>query len=151
MTAVHAGRPARIVGRILRLVLGVGLVWMTYAVMRTEDAVFNLRVAAFVAGLTALYALAHMAIVKYLPGINPWLGAVVAVTPVILVYLLGGPLGRVASVAFIGISLVVQGVRGDGGCEVMSIPGVLFGRRTHLVCIAFSPIDWLEERLAGSE
>jgi hypothetical protein len=33
----------------------------------------------------------------------------------------------------------------------MSIPGVLFGRRTHLVCIAFSPIDWLEERLAGSE
>ena len=64
-------------------------------------------------------------------------------------FVFGGPLGRVASVAYIGISLVLQAIRSDGGCEVMSIPGMLFGRRTHLVCIVFSPIDWVEDRVAG--
>jgi hypothetical protein len=31
----------------------------------------------------------------------------------------------------------------------MTLPGMLLGKRTHLVCIAFSPIDWLEEKLAA--
>ena len=29
----------------------------------------------------------------------------------------------------------------------MSIPGVVFRNHTHLVCIVFSPIDWLEETI----
>ncbi len=141
---------ARIVGRTLRLALGIALVWMTYAVMRIEDAAFNLRVLAAVAGLTAFYTVMHLVISKYFSGVNRWFGAFLAVAPVILVYVLGGPLGRVASVAYIGVSLLLQGIRSDGGCEVMSIPAILFGKRTHLVCIVFSPIDWVEERAAGA-
>ncbi len=148
-TDQHSERTARIVGRTLRLVLGIALVWMTYAVMRTEDAAFNLRVVAAVAGLTAFYTVMHFVISKYVSGLNPWFGAFLAVGPVILVYVLGGPVGRVASVAYIGVSLLLQGIRSDGGCEVMSIPAILFGKRTHLVCIVFSPIDWVEERIAG--
>ncbi len=139
---------ARIVGRTLRLVLGIALVWMTYQVMRTEDALFNLRVLGSVAGLVAFYTAVHFGISKWISGINRWLGAFLAVVPVILLYVLGGPVGRVASVAYIGVSLLLQGIRSDGGCEVMSIPAILFGKRTHLVCIVFSPIDWVEERIA---
>ena len=139
---------ARIVGRALRLVLAIALVWMTYDVMRSEDAAFNLRVLAAVAGLTAFYSIMHLVISKYGSGVNRWLGAFAAVGPVILVFILGGPLGRVASVAYIGISLLLQAIRSDSGCEVMSIPAILFGKRTHLVCILFSPIDWLEERIS---
>lgn len=36
---------------------------------------------------------------------------------------------------------------GDAGCEVMSLPSILTGQRTHLACIAFSPIDCLEARV----
>ena len=62
-------------------------------------------------------------------------------------YALGGGPGKLGSALFIGISLILASVRADGGCEVMAIPDLLFGTRTHLLCIAFSPIDWLEARL----
>ena len=67
--------------------------------------------------------------------------------PTAFVYALGGGPGKLGSVLFIGISLILASVRADGGCEVMAIPDLLFGTRTQLVCIAFSPIDWLEARL----
>lgn len=139
---------ARIVGRTLRFLMGIALTWMTYDVMRTEDAAFNLSVAGVFVLMIAFYAVLHFAITRFAPSMNPWLGAVLAVTPAALVYALGGPVGRVASVAYVGVSLVLQAVRSDGGCEVMSIPAIFLRRRTHLVCIAFSPIDWVEDRIA---
>ncbi len=149
MNVPQAGeQTARAVGRILRILLGLALTWMTYRVMRSEDPSFNARVVGLFAGLTVFYAFLHLAITQYAAGLNRWLGAVLAVAPVVLVFLLGGPLGRVGSVAFIGVSLLLQGIRGDGGCEVMSIPGLIFSRRTHLVCIFFSPIDWMENQVA---
>nr|NIM49147.1 hypothetical protein [Gemmatimonadales bacterium] len=78
-----------------------------------------------------------------------WFGAVLAVAPVVLLFALGGALGRVASVAYIGSSLLLQAIRGDAGCEVMSIPAVLLRRRSHLLCLLFSPIDWVEKHLSG--
>ena len=143
------GYKARIVGRTLRLLVGIALTWMTYDVMRTDDAAFNVKVAGVFVLMVAFYSAAHFAITRYTPRVNPCLGAILALTPAALVYALGGPVGRVASVAYVGVSLVLQALRSDGGCEVMSIPAIFFGTRTHLVCIAFSPIDWVEERLAS--
>lgn len=148
-THPNRGHGARIVGRSLRLLLGAALVWMTYDVIRTEDAGFNLRVLGVVVALTGFYAAMHLVIGRYVPTLNRRFGAILAVSAVVLVYVLGGPLGRVASVAYVGISLVLQGARGDGGCEVMALPGILLGKRTDLICIAFSPIDWVEERVAA--
>ena len=99
--------------------------------------------------VTAFYSIIHFAVSRYVTGLNPWYGAALAVAPVIIVFAVGGPLGRVASVAFVGVSLLLQAIRGDGGCEVMAMPSMLFGRRTHLVCIFFSPIDWVEKHLTG--
>ncbi len=91
----------------------------------------------------------HLAISRFVPSINPWLGAVIAVTPVFLVFALVGPALRFAALMFIGVSLVVTAIRSDGGCEVMTLPGMLTGKRTHLVCIVFSPLDWIEDKLTG--
>ena len=139
----------RIVGRTLRLLMGIALTWMTYDVMRTDDAAFNVKVAGVFVLMAVFYSAMHFAITRYTPSVNPWLGAILALTPAAIVYALGGPVGRVAAIAYVGISLLLQAIRGDGGCEVMSIPAIFFRRRTHLVCIAFSPIDWVEERLAS--
>ena len=49
---------------------------------------------------------------------------------------------------YVGISLLIDFIRADSGCEVMALPGLVFGNRTHLACIALSPIDMLEEKLA---
>ncbi len=148
-TSKPTGPSAGIIGRALRLMLGMLLVWMTYTVMRSEDADFNLRMLAAVAVMTVLYAVVHFVVGRYGAHLNRWLGAAVAVTPVVFLFALGGPVGRVAAVAYIGVSLSVQAIRGDGGCEVLAIPTLAFGRRTHLMCLLFSPIDWVEKHLTG--
>ena len=52
--------------------------------------------------------------------------------------ILGRGQGELAAVTFLGISLVVAGLRAAPGCEVMAIPGLLFGKHTELGCIIFS-------------
>ena len=41
----------------------------------------------------------------------------------------------------------IDSFNGDSGCEVMAVPGIICNERTHLVCIAFSPLDWLEQKV----
>jgi len=150
MTQTEASPPAAgIIGRTLRLMLGGLLAWMTFTVMRAEDRAFNLRVLAVFGGVTVFYAIVHVIVSRYGTALNRWLGAALAVAPVVLIFALGGPVGRVATVAYIGVSLLLQAIRGDGGCEVLAIPAIALGRRTHLMCVLFSPIDWVEKYLTG--
>ncbi len=144
------GRTAKPVGRVLRLLTGTALTYHVLAShMISEGTTRNLQVAGIVLGLFVFYAVLHLAISRFVPSINPWLGAVIAVTPVFLVFALVGPAGRLGSLLFIGVSLVATAIRSDGGCEVMTLPGMLMGKRTHLVCILFSPLDWIEDKLTG--
>jgi hypothetical protein len=64
--------------------------------------------------------------------------------------ILGGGKGQLAAVTFLGISLVVAGVRAAPGCEVMAIPGLLFGKHTELACLIFSPLDSFERKLRSN-
>lgn len=43
-------------------------------------------------------------------------------------------------------SLLVQVLRGDGGCEVLAIPNWLLQRQDRLFCVIFTPLDGLEAR-----
>jgi hypothetical protein len=61
----------------------------------------------------------------------------------------GGGKGQLAAVTFIGISLVVAGIRALPGCELMAIPALLFRMETDLACPIFSPFDKLERKLRG--
>jgi len=108
----------------------------------------GLQVAGILVAVFVLYTLSQLAIERFVSTINPWLGAVIAVAPVFLLFALG-PAGQISALMFIGVSLVATAVRADGGCEVMTLSGMPMGRRTHLVCLVFSPMDWVEDRLSG--
>ncbi|MGQ0736976.1 MAG: hypothetical protein ACT4QD_25410 [Acidobacteriota bacterium] len=90
-----------------------------------------------------------------LRGVPGWLGAILALVPLVVVYILGfggGPVfgkgeGQLGALTFLAVSLVLAGWHRDAGCEVMTIPNAVFGRQTHLACLFFLPIDWLERRV----
>ncbi|HUP53489.1 MAG TPA: hypothetical protein VM198_13495 [Longimicrobiales bacterium] len=145
----HANR-ARPIGRVLRLLAGVALVAEAGRhLIGASSTLIMATVGVALGALVFFYTMAHLVIARFFQQVNAWLGAVLAVAPVAAVFVLGGAPGRLGALLFIGISLLLTWARADGGCEVMTLPGMLLGKRTHLVCIAFSPIDWLEEKLAA--
>lgn len=146
MTSSETGIRARPVGRVLRLLLGILLIAESGRFLGGAEPGLVVGVIAVVGGLVAGYAALHLLISRRF-AVNAWLGAFLALTPVVAVYLFGGGPGQLGALLFLGVSLVLAAARGDGGCEVMTLPGMFFGRRTHLVCIAFSPVDWVEERV----
>ena len=146
------GISARPVGRLVRLLMGGALtIHVAASHLIGASPSLSVQVAGIVLGLIVFYALVHVLISKFVPTIDRWLGAVLAVAPVLLVFLMGGPPVRHGVVLFLGVSLLLTGLRGDGGCEVMTLPGMILGKRTHLVCIVLSPLDWVEGKLTGSK
>ncbi len=148
-----AGQPGRyqagIIGRTLRLMLALLLGWMSFIVMRFEDAAFNLRILAVCVAITIFYAVLHFIVSSYATELNRWLGAAIAVAPVVLLFTIGGPLGQVGVLTYVGVSLLLQTIRADSSCEVLSIPTALLRRPTHLTGILFAPIDLVEKHLTG--
>ncbi len=123
------------------------MVWSTPSIL---EAGWNAagRIALVFLGLTGLYAFLHYVVGRYFGGLNRWLGALLAVGPVLGVDVLGDGF-TVSAILYVGISLLIIALQGDPGCEVMAIPRLIMGRRTHLACLLFSPLDWVEERIFG--
>lgn len=150
MTPTKAG----VCGRVFRLVFGVCVMIIALPVWFVAGWGYNLRSLGIMGALLLFYTLVHFVVSRYLTGLNRWIGAILAVTPVFLVWYYGqggGPLfgegeGGTAAITYIGVSLLIDVLRADSGCEVMALPGLIFGNRTHLACIVFSPIDALENR-----
>ncbi len=146
VTRIPAAAPA---SRFLRFLLGAALLsWIVPPVLAASPA-NQLRVWAVVAGLTLLYGLVHWLVGRSLTWLHPWLGAVIAVGPVTIVAL-AGSIPSAAAILYIGLSLVLIAIRGEPGCEVLAIPAAISRRPTHLACLLFSPLDWIERRLFGS-
>ncbi len=143
------GRTAKPVGRVLRLLMGTALTIHATQHMISGGTTLSLQAVGIGLGLLLFYTMVHLAISRFVPSINAWLGAVIALAPAILVFALVDPSLRFAVVLFIGVSLVATAIRADGGCEVIMLPGMLMGKRTHLVCIVFSPLDWIEDKITG--
>lgn len=138
------------VGRILRFLLGVFLVVTVWPFFAGASPNRVLGAVLVVVGLAVFYAAVHWLVSTYLTGLNRWLGAFLAILPVLLVFLLGGGPGRIGALAFLAVSLVLAAIRADAGCEVMSIPSLVFAKRTHLMCLLFSPLDWVEEKIVAA-
>ncbi|MFB3106773.1 MAG: hypothetical protein ACE1ZA_17870 [Pseudomonadales bacterium] len=45
------------------------------------------------------------------------------------------------------VRLLIDSMNGDAGCEVMASPGLLLRKHTHLACLLFTPLDWVENKL----
>ena len=154
-TLLQQPRQAPPVGRALRILLG--LVLMVYV----APVYFRVpvRVAAgsllLMLGLIGVYSLIHIVVSRRIIAFGPCLGAAVAAGLLVTLYvagasglpILGHGKGQLAAATFLGISLVVAGLRAAPGCEVMAIPGLLFGKHTDLGCLIFSPLDRLERKL----
>ena len=144
---ISSPRRARPIGRILRfLVAGFLIITLApYYLQAGWQA--NLKIVAAIVGLTVLYTGMHLIIAKYVPHLNRWLGAVLAVVPAALMFIIGGGIGQMGAVSYVGGSLFIDSLNGDCGCEVMAVPGMVCGERTHLACILFTPLDWIEKKL----
>ena len=142
-------------GRVLRILLGLVLmVYVTpiYFQVPVRVAVGSLLL---MLGLIGVYSLIHIVVSRRIVTFGSSLGAVVALGLLVALYAAGASglpfvgrgKGQLAAVTFLGISLVVAGVRAAPGCELMAIPGVFFGKHTELACLIFSPLDKLERKL----
>lgn len=148
-------RQAPPVGRALRILLGLVLMVYVAPVYFRVPAPIAMRALLLVLGLVGAYSLIHIVVSRHIAAFGPCLGAVVALGLLVALYVAGAPgsliLGRgegeLAAVTFLGVSLMVAGVRAAPGCELMAIPGVLFGKHTELACLIFSPLDRLERKL----
>jgi hypothetical protein len=107
-----------------------------------------------IVGLIGIYSLVHITVSQRIIPLGASLGAIVANGLLIVLYfvgatglpIVGGGKGALAAITFLGISLVVAGVRAAPGCEVMAVPGLLLGKHTELGCLIFSPLDKLERK-----
>ena len=138
-----------IIGRTLRLMLALLLGWMSFTIMRLEDTSFNLRVLAVSLAIGMLYAALHLVLASNASKVNRWSGAVIVIAPVILLFVIGGPLVQAGVLIYVGVSLLLQTIRADGSCEVLAIPNALVQPPTHLAGILFAPIDLVEKHLTG--
>ena len=154
-TLVQQPRQAPPLGRALRTLLGLVLtIYVTPVYFRVP-----VRVAVgsllLIVGLIGVYCLIHIVVSRRIIVFGQCLGAVVALGVLVALYvagsselpILGRGKGQLATVTFLGVSLVIAGVRAAPGCEVMAIPGLFFGKHTELACLIFLPLDSLERKL----
>jgi hypothetical protein len=143
------------VGRALRIVLGLALIVYVAPVYFQIPARISVRVLLLMLGLIGVYSLIQLVISRRIFAFEPCFGALLAAAFLVALYvggatglpIIGHGVGELAAVTFLGISLVVAGLRAVPGCEVMAIPGLLFGKHTELACLIFSPLDRLERKL----
>ena len=141
--------------RALRVLLGLALIVYTAPVYFQVPMRIAVGAWVVVLGLIGVYSLIHIVVSRRIVAFGPLLGAILANGLLVALYfagasalpILGHGKGQLATFTFLGISLVVAGVRAAPGCEVMAIPSVLFGKHTELACIIFSPLDRLERKM----
>ncbi len=138
-----------IIARTLRLMLGALLCWMTYTVMSAENTTFNLNVLWVFGGVLVFYLLTHIIIERYLPTLHRWFGALPVIVPILALFVFGGQASRVAAVGYVGISMILLAAKGSGVNGLLFLPALLSGKKTHVGCPLFAPIDMIEQNLGG--
>jgi hypothetical protein len=149
-------RKAPPLGRALRILIGLALIaYVTPVFFFGVPLRFTGKVLLLMVGLIGFYSLLHIVVSRRIVAFGSSLGAVLAAGLLVALYIIGvhGSLifgqgeGALAVITFLGISLVVAGVRAAPGCEVMAIPSLLFRKHSELACLIFSPLDSLERKL----
>jgi hypothetical protein len=148
MTANYASAVGPL-GRTIRGGLAVVFLGWVAASLPTFSTPVLLAAGGTAVGLVVVYALVHLAMVRWFRDLHSGIGAAVAIVPSAAVFLLGGPVGQLGALVFWGVSLAIASLRAAPGCEVMVVPGMFLGEHVHLPCAFLSPIDRVEERLSN--
>lgn len=154
-TLLPQSRQAPPVGRVLRILLGLALMVYVAPVYFRVPVPLAVTSLLLILGLIGIYSLVHITVSQRIIPLGSGLGAIVANGLLVVLYFIGATglpivghgVGELAAVTFLGISLVVAGVRAVPGCELMAIPGVFFRKNSELACLIFSPLDKLERKL----
>ena len=140
------------IGRALRILLGLVLLVYAAPVYLRVSLRVVIESLLLILALIAMYAVILIVSSRF---IRPILGHIIALGLLVALYIagssrlpiLGDRKGQLAAVTFLGVSLVVAGVRAHPGCELVAIPGAFFRNRAELPCLIFSPLDKLERQL----
>ena len=95
----------------------------------------------------AVYAIAFYALRdRILARMNPWVGTAILLMPVlvVLVFDLGSPAFQIGINAYVAASLILASFMRYGGCEVVAVPSLLFGKRYVVYC-PYNVIDVVEK------
>jgi hypothetical protein len=139
----------------MRILLGLVLiVYVTPIYFRLSSRVF---VGSLLLMLALVVAYCIIQLVVSWRVVGPYLASIFVHALLIALYVagfsrapvFGGGKGQLAAVTFLGISLVVAGIRGIAGCELMAIPDLFLRKDVELGCLIFSPLDRLERRLGA--
>jgi len=147
MQAPHFG------GRALRILLGVALIIYVAPVYFRIPARTTINSLMVMLGLVAIYSLIHIA-ARRMTSFSSSLASLLASGLLVAVFvggfsalpIVGHGKGQLAAITFLGVSLLVAGVRASPGCELMAIPNLLFRKNADLPCLIFSPLDKLETK-----
>lgn len=144
----QAARKTPPVSRTLRLLSGCGLLFWVAVHIHRLDWELALIVSGTFAGTFAFYVLVHRFIGQH--DVSWGVRKAASILPAVA-FLVGDVDGilyiQLGIAAFFGVSLVVQALRGDRGCEVMTLPTLVLRRQVHFPCLIFSPLDRLEESI----
>ena len=156
------GRDVGVVGRWFRLLAGSGLAG--YVAFQAAGNFPTgsypgsgmIELALYFVVTLGLYTAAHYVLGKRLLSIrNAWLRTAILLGPLaaIFAFELGPHLLHQAILLYLGVSLVFSFFMRYGGCEVMSIPGLLLGARDTVYC-PLNAVDAVEkaviDRRAGN-
>jgi len=136
------------ISRVLRFAAGLALVAMVVPPLLGAGNAARLEVAGVFVALVLLYAVVHLLVRRFFGWVNPYAGALIAAAPPTALCLLGGVF-TAGAVLYIGVSLLLIAVTGSPGCEVLAIQTMLSRQPTHLACLLFTPLDWIEAKLSG--
>ncbi len=100
----------------------------------------------FVATLSAYTAAEFFLGERLLVKVNAWLRTVILLGPLVVIFALqlGPHVFHHALLFYVGVSLIFSFFMRYGGCEVMSIPGLIF-RSRHTVYCPLNVVDAVEK------
>ena len=142
------GRDVGVVGRWFRLAVGGTLSgYVVYHAAQSPSAMQVLELALyFVAALAAYMAAEYFLGERLLAKVNAWPRTVILLGPLVVIFALqlGPKVFHHGLLLYFGVSLIVSFFTRYGGCEVMSIPGLIFGTR-HTVYCPLNAVDAVEK------
>ena len=146
------GRDVGVVGRWFRLIAGGALAGYVVVHAVRVPSITGLTELAlyFVVTLGAYTAATYLLGQRLLARSNAWLGTVILLGPLAVIFALrlGPQMFHHALLLYIGVSLIFSFFMRYGGCEVMSIPSLLFGTRYTVYC-PLNAVDVVEKAAAS--